>query len=109
MVMSGIEPANYKKAVQIIHDQMKAMKQGDFTDEEMVQTKAVIRNQLLETLDTPRGLVEVLYHNIVSERKRPIDEWLARTDEVSREDVVRVANQIELDTIYFLTGMEEAK
>lgn len=109
MVMCGIEPANYKKAVQIIHDQMKAMKQGDFTDEEMAQTKAVIRNQLLETLDTPRGLVEVLYHNVVSERKRPIDEWLARTDEVSREDVVRVANQIELDTIYFLTGMEEAK
>jgi len=106
MVMAGIEPANYEKAMQIIHEQMKAMKQGDFTDEEMEQTKAVIRNQLLETLDTPRGLVEVLYHNVVSSRKRPIEEWLAKTDEVSREDVIRVAEKIELDTIYFLTGME---
>ncbi|WP_156936093.1 EF-P 5-aminopentanol modification-associated protein YfmF [Anoxybacteroides tepidamans] len=109
MVMSGIEPANYEKAVQIIHDQMKAMKQGDFTDEEMTQTKAVIRNQLLETLDTPRGLVEVLYHNVLSERRRPIDEWLSGTDGVSREDVIRVASRIQLDTIYFLTGMEEVK
>ncbi|KXG10615.1 Antilisterial bacteriocin subtilosin biosynthesis protein AlbE [Anoxybacillus sp. P3H1B] len=109
MVMSGIEPANYEKAMQIIHEQMNAMKQGEFSDNEIEQTKAVIRNQLLETLDTPRGMVEVLYHNVVSERKRPIDEWLSGTEKVQREDIVRVANQIELDTIYFLTGMEGEK
>ncbi|KQC47302.1 pitrilysin family protein [Geobacillus stearothermophilus] len=106
MVMSGIEPSNYEKARRIIDEQMQAMKNGDFTDEEMAQTKAVIRNQLLETLDTPRGLVEVLYHNVVSTRKRPIDEWMAGTDQVTREDVVRVADKVELDTVYFLTGME---
>ncbi|MED5073912.1 pitrilysin family protein [Anoxybacillus geothermalis] len=106
MVMSGIEPANYEKARRIIDEQMQAMKNGDFTDEEMAQTKAVIRNQLLETLDTPRGLVEVLYHNVVSTRKRPIDEWMAGTEEIGREDIVRVADKVELDTVYFLTGME---
>ncbi|AKM18589.1 Antilisterial bacteriocin subtilosin biosynthesis protein AlbE [Geobacillus sp. 12AMOR1] len=106
MVMSGIEPDNYEKARRIIDEQMQAMKNGDFTDEEIAQTKAVIRNQLLETLDTPRGLVEVLYHNVVSTRKRPIDEWMAGTDQVTREDVVRVADKVELDTVYFLTGME---
>ncbi|GGJ56430.1 putative Zn-dependent peptidase [Anoxybacillus voinovskiensis] len=109
MVMTGIEPANYEKALHIIHEQMKAMKQGDFTDEEMAQTKAVIRNQLLETLDTPRGLVEVLYHNVISARKRPVEEWLAKIEDVSREDVIRVAEKVELDTIYFLTGMEGEK
>ncbi|AMX83977.1 zinc protease [Geobacillus subterraneus] len=108
LVMSGIEPANYEKARRIIDEQMQAMKNGDFTDEEMAQTKAVIRNQLLETLDTPRGLVEVLYHNVVSTRKRPLDEWLAGTDGVMREDVVRVAEKVALDTVYFLTGMEGA-
>ncbi|BBW96617.1 EF-P 5-aminopentanol modification-associated protein YfmF [Geobacillus icigianus] len=106
MVMSGIEPAHYEKARRIIDEQMQAMKNGDFTDEEMVQTKAVIRNQLLETLDTPRGLVEVLYHNVVSTRRRSIEEWLTGTDQVTREDVVRVAGKVALDTVYFLTGME---
>ncbi|MDF9295694.1 EF-P 5-aminopentanol modification-associated protein YfmF [Geobacillus stearothermophilus] len=106
MVMSGIEPANYEKARRIIDEQMQAMKNGDFTDEEIAQTKAVIRNQLLETLDTPRGLVEVLYHNVVSARKRPLHEWLAGTEEIGREDIVRVAEKVELDTVYFLTGME---
>ncbi|OQP05412.1 insulinase family protein [Geobacillus sp. 44B] len=109
MVMSGIEPSNYEKARQIIEKQMEAMKNGDFTDEEITQTKAVIRNQLLETIDTPRGLVEVLYHNVVSKRKRPMEEWLSGTDRVTREDIVRVAGKVELDTIYFLTGMEGAE
>jgi hypothetical protein len=54
-------------------------------------------------------LVEVLYHNVVSQRKRPIEEWLSGADRVSREEIVRVAGKVELDTIYFLTGMEGAE
>ena len=67
MVMSGIDLKNYDQAVGIIHEQMEAMKKGDFTDEELEQTKAVIQNQILETIDTSRGLVEILYHNVVAE------------------------------------------
>jgi len=106
MVMSGIEPGNYEKAVNIINEQMEAMKNGQFTDGEIEQTKAVIHNQLLETLDTPRGLVEVLYHNVVSSRNRSIDEWLEAIEAVTRDEIVSVAKDIELDTIYFLTRME---
>ncbi|MGX1901718.1 putative Zn-dependent peptidase [Thermolongibacillus altinsuensis] len=103
MVMSGIEPKNYEKAVKIINEQMEAMKKGDFTDEEITQTKAVIRNQLLETIDTPRGMVEVSYHNVIAQRKRPFHEWLQGIDAVTRDQIVQVAKKIELDTIYFLT------
>ena len=52
MVMSGIDLKNYDQAVGIIRDQLEAMKKGDFSDQELVQTKAVIRNQILETIDT---------------------------------------------------------
>lgn len=66
--MAGIENANYKQALDIIHAQMKEMKQGNFSDEELAQTKAVVKNQLLETIDVSRGLVEILYHNVISGR-----------------------------------------
>lgn len=52
MVMSGIESANFDKAVSIIEKQLEAMKNGDFSEQEIGQTKAVIRNQLLESTDT---------------------------------------------------------
>ena len=47
MVMTGIETKNFDKALTIIKQQLQAMKNGDFNEEEMKQTKAVIQNQIL--------------------------------------------------------------
>jgi predicted Zn-dependent peptidase len=109
MVMSGIDLKNYDQAIGIINEQMEAMKKGDFTDQELEQTKAVIRNQILETIDTSRGLTEILYHNVVAHTDIKLDTWLTEMDKTTKEEIVAVANKIDLDTIYFLTGMEAGK
>jgi predicted Zn-dependent peptidase len=106
MVMAGIENANYKQALEIIHAQMKEMKQGNFSEEELAQTKAVVKNQLLETIDVSRGLVEILYHNVVSGQNIPLDEWFAKTERTTKEEIIAVGQKIQLDTIYFLTEAE---
>lgn len=106
MVMSGIQSENYAKTLTIIREQMDAMQKGDFSDEIIEQTKAVIENQLLETIDHPVGLVEVLYHNVVAPKKITIDEWINEVQKVKRDEIIAVANQVQLDTIYFLTGTE---
>ncbi|QVY63354.1 EF-P 5-aminopentanol modification-associated protein YfmF [Cytobacillus gottheilii] len=108
MVMSGIDNGKYDQAVGIIEEQMKAMKNGEFTEAEIDQTKAVIKNQLLETVDTARGAIEVLYHNVVSEHSVSLDEWLTGMDAVTKEDIVAAAEKCELDTVYFLYGKGEA-
>ncbi|WP_064093650.1 EF-P 5-aminopentanol modification-associated protein YfmF [Rossellomorea aquimaris] len=107
MVMSGIEFKNYDQAVGIIKEQLQAMKDGEFTDSEIDQTKAVIRNQLLETIDTSRGLIEILYHNAIAGKEIGLEHWLNEIEKTTKEEIVKVANKVELDTIYFLTGMEE--
>ncbi|RTR35643.1 insulinase family protein [Robertmurraya yapensis] len=109
MVMSGIDHKNYDQAVSIIEEQMTAMKNGDFTEQELTQTKAVIKNQLLETIDTARGIVEVLYHNVVSHQDITLDYWIEQMDKATKEEIVKVAEKIQLDTIYFLTGQEVAE
>jgi predicted Zn-dependent peptidase len=106
MVMAGIENANYKQALDIIHAQMKEMKQGNFSEEELAQTKAVVKNQLLETIDVSRGLVEILYHNVVSGQEISLDDWFAKTEQTTKEEIIAVGQKIQLDTIYFLTEAE---
>ncbi|WP_223588459.1 EF-P 5-aminopentanol modification-associated protein YfmF [Neobacillus bataviensis] len=106
MVMSGIDLKNYDQAVGIINEQMEAMKNGDFTDQELDQTKAVIQNQILETIDTSRGLTEILYHNVISDSDISLDTWLSEMQKTTKEEITAVAKKIELDTIYFLTGSE---
>jgi len=108
LVMSGIDNKNYDQAVSIIKEQMKAMNAGEFTEEEINQTKAVIKNQLLETIDNARGMVEILYHNVVSNENISLDHWIAKMDQVTKDEIIKVAGKIELDTIYFLTeGAEQ--
>lgn len=106
MVMSGIDNKNYEQAVSIIKEQMQAMKNGDFSDSELEQTKAVIKNQLLETVDTSRGMVEILYHNVIAHTNISLDDWLSKMEQTSRAEIIKVAEKIEMDTIYFLTGTE---
>lgn len=109
MVMSGIDNKNYDQAVTIIKEQLEAMKNGDFTEQEMEQTKAVIKNQLLETVDTARGIVEVLYHNVVSGKDITLQTWMEEMDKVTSEEIAEVAKKVSLDTVYFLTGKEAGK
>lgn len=109
MVVAGIEFSKYERAVTIIKEQMEAMKQGEFTEAELEQTKAMLKNQLLETSDVASGYVELTYHQAVSGYSRSLEEWLAEIDKVTKEEVVAAASKIELDTIYFLKGKEEAK
>ncbi|MBS4194049.1 EF-P 5-aminopentanol modification-associated protein YfmF [Lederbergia citri] len=106
MIMSGIDSNNYEKAVTIIKDQLKLMKDGSFTEEEISQTKAVIQNQFLETIDSARGVIEVFYHNIVAGTDVKMNDWIEKTNSTSHDDIIAVANKVELDTIYFLSGME---
>ncbi|CAH0211676.1 Antilisterial bacteriocin subtilosin biosynthesis protein AlbE [Peribacillus sp. Bi96] len=106
MVMAGIENANYKQALEIIHAQMNEMKQGNFSEEELDQTKAVVKNQLLETIDVSRGLVEILYHNVISGLDITLDDWFAKTERTTKEEIVAIGQKIQLDTIYFLTEAE---
>ncbi len=49
-----------------------------FTEEEMSQTKAVIKNQYLETIDTARGTVEIMYHNIVAGKKISFEDLISK-------------------------------
>ncbi|OZM58632.1 peptidase M16 [Lottiidibacillus patelloidae] len=104
LVIAGIEFSNYDQALSIIKEQMQAMKSGNFSEEELLQTKSVIRNQILETLDNARGVVEILYHNVIANTDLSIDDMLSGIEKVTKEEVIEVANKIQLDTVYFLRG-----
>jgi len=102
MMMSGIDAANYDKAVSIIKEQLELMREGRITEEEMNQTKATLANQYRELSDSARMMVEFAYNGIVSGRKRQLGELLRQMQDVTVDDVRRVADKVQMDTIYLL-------
>src|SRR5699024_7657621 len=104
LVFSGIAAKDYEKAKEIIELQVTAMRNGDFTDEQLQETKELIANQLLETMDHPQGIIELLYQQVLGDKKISPDQLIANIKQVTEEDVIKVANKIEEDTVYLLTS-----
>jgi len=102
MIQSGIEIGHYDKAVNIIKEQLEAMRQGEISDNELNQTKAMLSNQLREQQDRSWDMILFHYQSVLSGRERTLEDLLAKLNAVTKEDVERVANRVQVDTIYFL-------
>jgi predicted Zn-dependent peptidase len=101
-IQSGIEIGNYEKAVSIIKKQLEAMSQGDISDLELNQTKAMITNQLREIQDSAFEMIGFDFNNILSGAQRTVPSLIEAVSGVDKSDIQRVADRVKLDTIYFL-------
>ncbi|WP_058307754.1 EF-P 5-aminopentanol modification-associated protein YfmF [Gracilibacillus massiliensis] len=108
-VFSGIGPDQYEKAREIILEQMEQMRQGKFTDDDLSETKDMTINQLRETLDNPQGMIELHYQSVLAKSTLSPNDLLENVKHVTKEQVIEVANQIQLDTVYLLTSKEVAE
>jgi len=107
-IQSGIEIANFERASAIIREQLDAMARGDISELELSQTRAMIANQLRELRDSAPEMIAFHFNGVLSGRGRDADDLIRQIEAVTRDDIVRVAGRVKLDTIYFLRdGKEE--
>ncbi len=107
LVFSGIAPSAFQKAKEIIMEQWNEMKQGNFTDEQVEETKRLTIHQLKETFDHPVGIIELMYHQVIGNKSITPNEMFEAIEQVKKEDLIQLAEKMELDTIFFLTSEGE--
>lgn len=101
-IQSGIEIENYEKALGIIRKQLEAMQRGDITDAEMSKTRAMLNNHLREIKDSAFEMIAFDFNTVLSGKERSVESLLGDINAVDLPAIRRVAEQVELDTIYFL-------
>lgn len=106
-LQSGVEVANYERAVKIIREQIEAMKAGDFALEDLRRTQAMIVGQLRELQDSAFERIAFDFSNVLSGVERTGDSFIAEIQAVTPEMVTAVAQNVALDTIYFLRDRKE--
>lgn len=107
LIESGVESKNIEKAKEEIISQLKEIKIGNFTDEELEETKLYLSQAIQATKDSLTSLNDWYISQVFSEEKESPDEVIKKIDKVSREKVIEVANKITLDTVYLIHGKEE--
>src|SRR5699024_4927266 len=99
IVLSGIEPEKEMAAREIIHTQLEAMRNGDFTEDDVAENKAYLISQVKETLDAAVGTVELLYNGVVTGQVFSPETYIEELNKVTKADIIQVAKNIKEDTI----------
>lgn len=107
LVFSGIEADKFEQVRDEIFAQLEAIKRGEVTEEELNGARKGMASDL-RMLNDGQGELEGFYlANALDGMDLSPDELAELCENVSLEDVTAVANSLECDLIYFLTGSEE--
>lgn len=101
-VLAGISPDQVEKAKSAILHELQRIKDGDFTEEFLSETKHLMQVNRNEIVDKPKGLIALVYNQYLSDSTD--GDWEKSLNKVDHDLIVKVANQIYLDTVYTLTG-----
>jgi predicted Zn-dependent peptidase len=104
LVSSGIEIENKDKTLEVILKQIEEIKKGNISDYEYEATIKTMETGIKSLQDSQIQLVDFYLSQTVAQTKDSFDTLVEKLRKISKEDIVNVANNIQLDTIYFLTG-----
>lgn len=104
-VTAGIELDKYEKALELIKIQVDDMRKGNFSDEDLVDAKVYLKNVFNSVKDDQITVIELSIGQFILGANDTIDEMIAGFESVTREDVIEMANKVNLVTNYWLTGM----
>ena len=98
----GIEIANYEKALEIVKKQIEDMKNGEFTEDDIQNAKKGIISTIDLIDDEQDTGITYYFGQELSAHKIGADEYKEKVEKIQKEDIVKIANAVSINTIYFL-------
>ena len=108
LIKCGIEIKNYEKTLEIIRKQLEDMKNGIFTDEDIQNAKKSIISGIKSIEDEQDTEITYFFGQELTNEKTLTDEYIKNIEKVSKEDIIKIAKLLQINTIYFLKDKEEA-
>lgn len=101
-IKCGIQIENYDKALNIVKEQLENIKLGKFTDEDVENAKTYITSGI-KNIKTEQDTETIFYiGQEISKTEMSIEEYIERINNVTKEEIVNLADNVEINTIYFL-------
>lgn len=102
-VQTGIDQEKREAVLRLINEQLESLRKGEVSTEELAQTKAMLKNQFLLSLDNPQALIENAYLDLwLPQTKTSEEAFLKGVDAVTIDAVKKMALSVELKAIYCL-------
>lgn len=102
IINCGIDIENYEKALDLIKEQIQDMKDGKFSDEDLNNVKTGIIDTIKTVKDEQDTQISYYFSQELCKEDVTIDEYIKKIENVTKEDVINIANKVSINTIYFL-------
>ena len=104
IIRSGIEIENYDKALEIIEKQIEDMKQGEFSDKDIQNAKELIIASIKSMQDEQDSEISYCFGRELMRENIDAEEDIRNIEQVTKEQIVKIAKSVQINTIYFLTN-----
>ena len=108
-IKCGIEIKNYKKTMEIIRKQLDDMKNGVFSDEDILNAKNGIISGIKGIADEQDSEITYFFGQELTNTKISLDEYIKKIQKVTKEDIIKVAKSVTINTVYFLKDNKSSK
>jgi len=108
-IKCGIEIKNYEKAMEIIRQQLEDMKNGVFSDEDIENAKKGIISGIKSIDDEQDTEITYFFGQELTESNTSLEQYIEKIQKVSKDDIIKVANLVSVNTVYFLKDNGSAK
>ena len=104
LIQAGIDKDNYEKTVKLIDANMDDMKKGKFSDSDISVAREYYLTALEEVLEsTDRIIDNYLMMELIGTDTIEVKREMIK--KVTKEEIIKVAKKINMDTIFLLEGV----
>lgn len=101
-IRCGIEIEKYEQALKIIKEQIADMENGNFTEEDLENAKKYMVAGIRTVQDEQDSEITYYFGQELSGEFTNFEQYIERINAVTKENVLDIAKNIKINTIYFL-------
>jgi predicted Zn-dependent peptidase len=102
LVHAGIDAAAYARARRLIVKQLRDLKEGRLTADELALARGILLSGLRTLHDSPGRVIDFALERTVNRMPVDLDDLLRRLAKVTAGQIAQAARTVELDTVYLL-------
>ncbi len=106
VIFAGIDKNDYQKAYELILKQLEMLKKGEFSEQDLENTKKAYINDIRQIIDNPIDYLLAEYSGYLYDEPFSVESLSNKVNNVTKEDIMRVAQKIQEDTVFLLTSEE---
>lgn len=101
-IRCGIDINNYEKTIKIVKEQLQDMAEGNFLEEDITNAKNTIISTIKGISDEQDTEITFYLGQELAYRKTNLNEYKNIIEKITKQDIVALAKNISINTIYFL-------